>query len=128
MLSQHEGVFGYYPLDHDPTLFAFTPLSDLPGTQMYVNVGLPTAVAFAKVDWVFTRNLVALGLITLVACITAWGIGDVALLRKVQRLCHQTGQLTNGDWTVRSGLDAGDGELGQLACAFDRMGACSGTT
>ena len=123
VLSQREGVFAYYPTDLVPTLFAFTPLSDLPGVQMYVNVGLPTAVAFAQVDWVFARNLLALGIITLVACITAWGIGDVALLRKVKRLCQQTEQLTNGDLTVRSGLDASDGELGQLACAFNRLGA-----
>ena len=102
-------------------LYAFTPLQDVPGTDIYVSVGIPTTVAFAEADQGLTRNLIALGLVAVLTLGAAWVSSDLFVLRQVRDLLGVTGRLADGDLSARTALRHGAGELNQLARAFDRM-------
>ena len=117
-----EGIVEAYGVDDVPRLFAFTPLSGIPaGEDVYVSVGIPTAVAFASTNRALSRNLLGLGLVAVLVLAAAWFGGEVFILRWVNRLLRATKQLSAGDMSVRVGLPYGKGELSQLARAFDEM-------
>lgn len=50
-----------------------------------------------------------------------WVLGNQLIIRQTQALVHVTRKLAKGDLTVRTGLNYQQGELGQLAQAFDGM-------
>jgi signal transduction histidine kinase len=123
ILSQHtEGTAQAEGVDGISRLYAFSPL---PGAtqngEVYISIGIPTNVAFADANRLLTRNLIALGLVTLLALAAAWFGGDFFILRWVRVLVATTKRLSAGDLSVRTGLPHGPGELSQLAHAFDEM-------
>jgi len=107
--------------DGTPYLFAVSALSGREGAAAYVSVGLSRAVAFAGADRLLRKNLIVLGILAVLALLTAWFGGDLVILRRVRALVEATRRLSAGDLQARSGLDHGAGELGQLARAFDQM-------
>jgi PAS domain S-box-containing protein len=123
VLDQGQGVVEAAGLDGTPGVYAFAPLpSALYARDMYVIIGIPEDVAFAEVNRVLARNLAGLGLVTVLALAAAWAFGDVFILRQVKALLHATKRLSGGDLSARTALPPGQGELGQLARAFDQMG------
>jgi nitrate/nitrite-specific signal transduction histidine kinase len=122
ILTQGEGTAETPGVDGVPRLFAFTPLYGvLGGEQVFVTVGIPTAVAFADANRVLIRNLIGLGLVTLLALVAVWLGGHWFILRWVNVLVRTTRRLSSGDLSARTGLPYGRGELSQLARAFDEM-------
>ena len=122
LAQQGEGTAEAYGVDGIPRLFAFTPLSGSPdGGDVYVSIGIPTEVAFAGADRVLARNLAGLGLVTALALAAAWFGGSAFVLHWVNKLVNATKRLSAGDLSVRTGLPYGQGELSQLARAFDEM-------
>ncbi|HUK84100.1 MAG TPA: SpoIIE family protein phosphatase [Verrucomicrobiae bacterium] len=119
VLNRRRGTAETVGLDGAPRLYAFTPLTER--SRVYVIVGIPTAQAYAEADHALTRNLAALGVVTVFALAAAWFIGDVFVLNRMKQLVAATKRLESGDLTVRTGLRADDGELGQLGHAFDEM-------
>ncbi|MGH7318227.1 MAG: HAMP domain-containing sensor histidine kinase, partial [Candidatus Rokuibacteriota bacterium] len=108
--------------DGVPRLLSFTRLGrSAPGGDAYVVIGIPTAVAFASADRTLTRNLLALGLVGVLAVAAAWVGGNLFIVRRVQTLVRATRRLSAGDLTTRTGLAHGEGELDHLARAFDQM-------
>ena len=69
------------------------------------------------------RHLLELGLVAVLALAVAWVAGDRFLLRRVNALVLATKRLGSGDPSARTGLPHSDGELSQLARAFDDMAA-----
>lgn len=67
------------------------------------------------------RSLLGVALIFLLALGAAWLGGEFFILRRVRALLHATRRLEAGDWSARTGLPYGQGELSQLAQAFDNM-------
>ena len=116
-----EGTAESIGVDNVTRLYAFTPLRGVPENDIYISVGIPTAVAYAEVNQILARNLVALGLVAALAFTVAWVGGDLFLLRRVNALLIATKRLAEGDLTARTGLRYGIGELSQLARAFDQM-------
>jgi len=57
----------------------------------------------------------------LLALAAAWFSGERFVLRQVRQLYRTARQLAAGDLSVRTGIPAGQGELGQLAHTFDTM-------
>lgn len=102
-------------------LYAFTPLSPTLGSPAYVNVGIPTTVAYAEANRSLSRNLTLLGLAALFALAATHLFGQRFIVRPVQTLLRVTQQLAAGDLSTRSRLTNRLGELGQLAHAFDDM-------
>jgi PAS domain S-box-containing protein len=124
LTQQAEGTAEAQGVDGTPRLFAFTPVAVAPaGEDVYVSIGIPTAVAYANANRVLTRNLLGLGLVTALALAAAWFGTDLFILRRVRRLVHTANRLSAGDLSVRTGLPHRAGELGQLAHAFDEMAA-----
>ncbi len=122
LARQGEGMVEAYGVDGVRRLFAFTPLTGLPeGENVYVSVGIPTSVVFANANRLLLRSLAGLGLVTALALAATWFGGDLLVIRWVSTLVNAAKRLSGGDLSVRSGLSAGQGELGQLARAFDEM-------
>jgi signal transduction histidine kinase/CheY-like chemotaxis protein len=86
-----------------------------------VSIGIPKEVAFADVNRILARNLAGLGLVAVLALAAAWFGGDLFVLRRVRALLRATKRLGAGDLGARTGLTYGQGELDQLARAFDEM-------
>ena len=86
-----------------------------------VTIGIPLAVAYADANRILWRNLVLLGLATFLALVAAWYAGDFFVLKHVHSLVGVTQRLKRGDLSARTGVMTVDGELNQLAHAFDDM-------
>jgi signal transduction histidine kinase len=122
LTQQGEGTAEAYGVDGIPRLFAFTPLASAPGNgEVYVSIGIPTAVAFANANRVLAFHLAGLGLVTVLALAAAWLGSNLFILRQVKLLVNATKRLNAGDLSARTGLPYGKGELSQLARAFDEM-------
>jgi PAS domain S-box-containing protein len=122
ILAQREGVREAPDMDGIPRLFTFTPLRGAQGTgDVYVSIGIPRAVAFAEANRILARNLAGLGVVGVLVLVAAWVGADLFILRPVNALISATKRLGGGDLSARTGLPYGQGELGQLARAFDEM-------
>ncbi len=119
ILSQGEGTAEVSGMDGVPRLYGFTPLGK--ARDAYVSVGVPKDVAFAPANRILTRNLVALGIVGLLALMAAWFGADLFVLRRVNDLVSTTKRLSAGDLSARTGLPYGEGELSELARTFDEM-------
>ncbi|HLF29124.1 MAG TPA: PAS domain S-box protein [Anaerolineae bacterium] len=108
-------------------LYAFSPLGSPTGDvrAAYVVIGVPAEVAFAEGNRILTRTLIGLGTVTLLALAVTWVAGQWFILRPVYALVQATHRLSAGDLSARTGLPSvgAQGELNQLAHAFDRMAA-----
>jgi signal transduction histidine kinase/HAMP domain-containing protein len=119
ILNQGEGTTEAVGMDGVPRLYGFSPLGK--ARDAYVGVGVPKDVAFAPANRVLTRNLAALGIVSVLALMAAWFGADLFVLRRVNALVRATRRLTAGDLGARTGLPHREGELGQLAQSFDEM-------
>ncbi|OGP71453.1 MAG: hypothetical protein A2W09_05795 [Deltaproteobacteria bacterium RBG_16_50_11] len=121
LTQEMEGTAEEKGADGSSRLHAFTRLGNSEAGGAYVNIGIPTAVVFAEVNQRLIRNLMGLGLITLLALLAAWVGGKFLILRRINALLSVTKRLAGGDLSVRTGIAYGRGELGQLEQAFDEM-------
>jgi len=121
LLTQREGTAELPGTDGIQRLYAFAQAHDTTDFGLYVSIGIPTEVAFAAVHQRLIRNLITVGLIFLFMATTAWVGSDILVLRPVKALVRATQRLRSGDLAARTEIPAGDGELHQLATAFDDM-------
>jgi PAS domain S-box-containing protein len=122
ILAQREGVREAPDVGGVPRLFTFTPLRGAQGAgDVYVSIGIPRAVAFAEADRILARNLAGLGVVGVLVLVAAWVGADLFILSPVNALIGATKRLGAGELSARTGLPYGQGELGQLARAFDEM-------
>ncbi len=109
-------------LDGEKRLEAFKPLKAGENKAgAYVSIGIPIKTAFAKADEALTRNLIFLSAVFVLALVASWFLSNVIVLHRVNALVRTTEQLSAGNLSVRTGVDHGTGEIGQLATAFDEM-------
>jgi signal transduction histidine kinase len=102
-------------------LYAFAPLGRAEENSASIAVGIPVAQAHAVANAALRRNVIALSVAALLALAAAWFGGEFFILRRLRRLVSTTERLTHGDLSARTGVARGDGELHQLARAFDQM-------
>jgi len=121
ILHQGEGTAELPGMDGVPRLYGFTRLGKT--GDAYVSVGIPKEVAFAPANHLLTRNLIALGIVAVLALVAAWFGADLFVLRRVNDLVSTTKRLTAGDLRARTELRYGKGELSELARTFDTMAA-----
>jgi signal transduction histidine kinase len=108
--------------DGIPRLFSLAPFGGAAkSANAYVIIGIPAAVAFAGANRILVRNLVALALVAGLALAAAWVGGNLFIVRQIQTLVQATKRVAAGELGVRTGLPQGQGELSQLAGAFDQM-------
>jgi signal transduction histidine kinase len=108
--------------DGIPRLFSFAPFGGAgQSANAYVSVGIPASVAFAGANQMLARNLAALGLVAGLALAAAWVGGNLFIVRQIHALVGATKRVAAGELGVRTGVPQGQGELSQLASAFDQM-------
>jgi signal transduction histidine kinase len=122
LTQQGNGTIDASGADGIARLFSFAPFGGAAqNADAYVSVGIPAAVAFAGVNRILARNLAMLGLVAGLALAAAWVGGNLFILRQIQALVGATKRVAAGELGVRTGLPRRQGELGQLAGAFDQM-------
>jgi len=102
-------------------IFAYTPLHAGADPDIYMVISIPTKAAFAESNRSLQRNLIALVIGAVLALGTAWAGTQFFFLRQVNALLGVTDRLSAGDLSARTQLTSGQGELDQLARAFDDM-------
>src|SRR5439155_966390 len=99
-------------LDGVPRLYGLTRLSSTPAAgEVYLAVGIPRSVALAESNRTLVRNLVLLGLVTVVALVGARVVAERLVLRRTEALAVATKRLAAGDLGARTGLPSDDSEL-----------------
>jgi GAF domain-containing protein/C4-dicarboxylate-specific signal transduction histidine kinase/HAMP domain-containing protein len=122
LTRRNEGTTSGSGVDGIERLYAFTPVRSSPQAgELYISIGIPQKVAFGDADTVFSRNLVAVAMVGVLALLGAWIIADVFIVRRVNVLCDASKRLAAGDLSTRTGLRYSRGELGHLARVFDQM-------
>ncbi len=107
-------------LDGVRRLYAFTPLNDSAhSTILYT--GIPMSTIYAEANRALARNLIALGLVTLLVLVVACWLGHLIVMRRVDTLAGTAERLAAGDLGARTGMPSGRGELEKLGAAFDAM-------
>lgn len=122
VLTRGEGEADVAGLDGVPRLFVFTAVEHATGDRdLYVSIGIPSAIAFAEADNTLKRDLTVLALFIVLAITAAWIGGDMFLVRPINGMLATTQKFANGDLSARTGRQGGRDELSQLAGAFDAM-------
>lgn len=103
-------------------LYAFTPLDDSANSTI-LYTGIPTSAVYAGANHSLTRNLIALGLVTVLVVVAAYLFGDLVVMRRLNALIGTARRLAGGDLSARTGIPSGRSELKQLGIAFDAMAA-----
>lgn len=116
--STTEGITEGPGLDGVRRLYAFTAI---PEGRLSLRLGIPSAIAFANADKAMRGNLLWLGAGALLALLATWSAGNWMVVRPVNKLVKATRRLAKGELSARTDMDYHDGELGQLARAFDEM-------
>jgi len=119
ILSRSEGTAEVSGMDGVLRLYGFSPLGN--ARDAYISIGIPRDVAFAPANRILTRNLVALGIVGVLALLAAWFGSDLFILRQVNSLTRTTRRLSDGELSARTEIPYGKGELSELARAFDQM-------
>jgi len=88
---------------------------------LLMRVGIPEAQALAEMRRIKLRNVALMVGATMLAVALAFVLGNLLIMRRVNRLTTAAVRLGQGDLTARSGLGHDEGELGRLAESFDNM-------
>ncbi|MFH1034280.1 MAG: sensor histidine kinase [Pseudomonadota bacterium] len=118
-----EGTFQETGVDGVRRLYSYKRqrLQDSPSPYLMLRLGIPVDQALAEVSHVTRRNLILLGSSAFLSLALAWLLGEFTILRRLGRLVAAAERLGAGDLSARTGLNHRQGELGQLAQAFDGM-------
>ncbi|NLY42263.1 MAG: HAMP domain-containing protein [Desulfovibrionales bacterium] len=120
---EEEGTFLEQGVDGTRRLYSFKRLNfpNTPLQGLMIRLGQPESQALAAAKRTEVWNVVSLTLAALLALSAAWFVGTRIIFNRVERLMAAARCLGTGDLRTRTGLDHADGELGQVAAAFDRM-------
>ncbi len=104
-------IIGFSRLDLGPDTPAY----------MYMFVGLPEEILVKNASTVMFSNAILTGGAWLLALLLSWVIGRYLFFEKIKRLTDCATQFGSGNFDISTGVDHKDGELGQVAAAFDQM-------
>lgn len=122
ILERRSGVAELRDADGTMRQYVFSPLTEAEaGMEAEVSVGVPSSVAFARVNEVRVRNALVLAAAAVLTLIAAYIASDTLILRRVRRLVEATRRVSSGDLDVRPHVDRSRDELGRLARSFDEM-------
>ncbi|HET8563674.1 MAG TPA: sensor histidine kinase [Candidatus Binatia bacterium] len=117
-----EGTTEVVGADGMPRLFAFSEAKNRMGGQtMYTGIDIPAALAFAEADRILVRDLITLGILSVLALTAAWLGADLFVIRRIRELVTATKEIAAGNLASRTRLPYGKSELGQLARTFDDL-------
>ncbi|MBU6400198.1 MAG: HAMP domain-containing protein [Verrucomicrobia bacterium] len=121
ILAQQTGTFEMPDRDEARRLYAVAAISDGTRPGMYVSVSVPLATMLAPATRLLVRNLTVMSLVGMSALILAWLFAERSIARPIHALLVAARRLAAGDTAARTGIVVRQGELAQLAGAFDEM-------
>ena len=110
-LSQHAEAGSWFDPAGVERIYAFYPVGGKrAGVDLYVTASLPTSVALAGANAQLKKNLIALGVVVLVALAAAWYGGEAMVLRRAnddleKRVQERTRELEHEQFLLRTLLD-----------------------
>jgi signal transduction histidine kinase len=121
--GSEQGTFLETGVDGVSRLYSFMRLHFQAASFPYlmIRLGIPVDQALGEARFVIIRNIGLLVLATILALITAWFVSEITIMHRLTRLIAATDKLKSGALSTRTGIEATQGELGQLAAAFDSM-------
>jgi len=119
-LEQGKGTMEAVGVDGVNRLYAFNVLGDF-AQPVILYTGIPTSTVFAEANRALTRNLITLGIVTILALIVAHVLGHLVVMRRVNALVRATDRIGRGELGARTGMSSGNSELEQLGTALDAM-------
>jgi diguanylate cyclase (GGDEF)-like protein/PAS domain S-box-containing protein len=103
-------------------LHFFRLLKDLPGGKdIYIDLGVPTALVYAKANEVMSRNLVILASTLCLMLLLAWYGSYAMILRQVKGLLAATRRIAMGDLSGRFDELDGVKEISELGRELNQM-------
>jgi diguanylate cyclase (GGDEF)-like protein len=121
MRLERGGVAVFTGKDGVERLSGFEALESAPDDRLFVQVGLSRSATVQRAQKLFIESLAFLLALGLVTALAAWRGARRLVLRRLDALLNATRRLAAGDFTVRTGLPYGNGELSELSRAFDAM-------
>ncbi|MBF0482472.1 MAG: PAS domain S-box protein [Desulfovibrionaceae bacterium] len=119
---EDEGTFQGRGADGVNRLYAFKRLSARGSrADLLLRIGIPLDKAMAEAGQVVERNLAMLLAAALLALVSSWALGNLIIMRRLERLVDSAGRLERGELGARTGFSGEEGEFGQLGEAFDSM-------
>ncbi len=109
-------------LDGIRRLYVYAPIQGT-ANGIFVAIGIPQSVAYAQADSILARNLIGLGIVTLLALLALFLMSNSLILRPLQRLLTVTNRLASGDLGARANPGAAAAEIYQLGESFNEMAA-----
>ena len=88
---------------------------------LVIIAGMAKDRLFREAGLKMTRNLLILGIATIVALILSWVFGSSILVEPMERLVASARRFAEGEMHIRTGLPHTGDEIGRLALAFDDM-------
>ncbi len=124
MSSQdEEGIFSFTAADKIRRLNAYKwfSLSEKEPPYLYIRVGIPEGKALVHARR--AQSIMYLFLFIAVAgiMVVAWFLGNATIVKRLRKLVDVSRRLGHGDLKIRTGLEYGNDELGDLAKTFDEM-------
>ncbi len=121
--QKEEGIFTYAGIDDVKRLQAYRTfrLKKNESPYLFIRVGIPEEKALLHARKSLSINVILLGVAFIVAVISAWILGNVTIVDRVNRLVDVSRRLAYGDLKIRTGLGYKNDELGQMERAFDEM-------
>ncbi len=118
-----QGLFTSIGVDGIKRLFAYKRFSlrDCSSPYLYMRVGIPEEHTLAQAKKTFLRHIVVLISCLIATLLVALFLGNVLIVKRLNRLIDAFRHVGHGDFTVRTGVDHKGGELGKLAHSFDEM-------
>lgn len=95
-------------------------------TVGYAAVGVDLTQLYADATRGLVSDLLIVFLRALAGVLTAWVAGEALIVKKARALLVAARRIGGGDFTTRTGLKYGPGELSQLAKSFDQMAGSLG--
>jgi hypothetical protein len=107
-------------LDGVTRVTGIAPTLDGGQGELFVQVGLSKAQAFAEVERIFHRDLALLAAAAFLVLCLGWMTSQRLVVHRVRDLTRTARRLAAGDWAVRTTLAPDGGELGEFARIMDK--------
>jgi PAS domain S-box-containing protein len=108
-------------VDAVPRLYAFAPVYEEPGNELFIRIGIPISVAFAAANQLSWGVIALLCAAALLALFGAYLMTELGVIRPAKRLLSATRRLAGGDLSARAGAPYDETEIGELAASLDEM-------
>jgi signal transduction histidine kinase len=126
ILSKGLGTSESRDSDGMDRLYAFSPLSEIVDTGIYVAIGVPLSALYDAAGRILIFQFIGLWSAALILIGLVWFGGNTFIIKPIDAMVETAQQLARGYLDVRTGQAHHKGELGRLSRALDDMAEALG--